>query len=206
MRFLYDILFFLFSLIYLPFFLIKGKHKKGFLSRFGVVPDDAKEKLLGKNMIWIHAVSVGEMAQALRLTEALKTKYKNTRFVLTATTATGKEIAEKFKKPEDIALYFPVDFRASVGAFVRNIHPKAMIILETEIWPNLVYTLTEKKIPVFIMNGRISDRAFPQYERLRFFLKPLLNRLTSVGVQDERMRSRFLSLGLAPERLTGRTH
>ncbi|PIU40753.1 MAG: hypothetical protein COT00_00035, partial [Candidatus Omnitrophica bacterium CG07_land_8_20_14_0_80_50_8] len=135
MRIIYDIFFFLFSLIYLPLFLIKGKHKEGFLSRLGVVGADVKEKIKGKNVIWIHAVSVGEMTQGVRLADALRNKYANTRFVLTATTLAGKQIAEHFKKTEDVALYFPVDFRASVDAFIRALCPKALIILETEIWP-----------------------------------------------------------------------
>ncbi len=202
MRFVYDILFFLFSVIYLPSFFIKGKHKDGFISRFGVVPDAVKEKLSGKNVIWIHAVSVGEMAQAVRLADALRNKYDNVQFVLTATTTTGKEIAEKFKKPEDMILYFPVDFRTSVGAFIRGINPRAVIILETEIWPNLLCALSERRIPVFIMNGRLSDRAISKYRLMKFFLAPLLNRLTWVGAQDERMKSRFLELGLESRRIT----
>ena len=202
MRIIYDIFFFLFSLIYLPLFLIKGKHKEGFLSRLGVVGADVKEKIKGKNVIWIHAVSVGEMTQGVRLADALRNKYANTRFVLTATTLAGKQIAEHFKKTEDVALYFPVDFRASVDAFIRALCPKALIILETEIWPNLLCALSKKQIPVFIMNGRISDRAIVQYRRIRFFLAPFLKGLTWVGAQDERMRSRFLELGLEPGRIT----
>ena len=201
MRFVYDILFFIFSLIYLPLFFIKGKHRDGFRSRLGRVPAAVKEKLAGTNVVWIHAVSVGEMAQGVRLSETLRTKFDHVRFVLTATTAAGKEIAERFKRPEDVALYFPVDFRGAVDAFIRGINPKAMIILETEIWPNLLYALSERRLPVFIMNGRISDRAMPKYRLMKFFLTPLLNRLTWVGAQDEEMRSKFLELGLAPQRI-----
>ena len=201
MRIIYDILFFIFSLFYLPFFLIKGKHKEGFLSRFGVVPEEIKKKLLTKNVVWIHAVSVGEMTEALRLADILRPGVKNVCFVLTTTTTTGMEIAKKFKKIEEVVLYFPVDFRASINSFLRGICPKAVIILETELWPNLLAALAERKIPAFIMNGRISDRAFPKYKCLKFLLKPLLNRLTWVGAQDDLMKSRFLELGLEPARI-----
>jgi len=144
---------------------------------------------------------VGEMAQGVRLADALRDKCQNAQFVLTTTTATGKEIAEKFKKSEDVVLYFPVDFRAAVNAFIHAVCPKAVIILETEIWPNLLYALSERKIPVFIMNGRISDRAISKYKLMKFFFGPLLNRFTWIGVQDEKMKSRFLELGLNSQRI-----
>ena len=201
MRLLYDILFFFFSLFYLPIFFIKGKHGDGFLERFGVVPDEIKKKLTGKNVIWIHAVSVGEMAQGVRLADAIRKRCANAQFVLTATTAAGREIAEKFKKSEDTALYFPVDFRASVRSFIRAVAPKALIILETEIWPNLLHELAGRKIPVFVMNGRISDRAFPRYRAMKFFLKRVLSHCVWIGAQDERMRARFVELGVDSERV-----
>ena len=152
-------------------------------------------------MIWIHAVSVGEMSQAVRVADALRKRLPDAQFVMTATTATGREIAEKFKRSEDVVLYYPVDFRASVSAFIRAVSPKAVIILETEIWPNLLAELSAKKIPVFVMNGRISDRAFPKYRMAKFFIKPTLQYFTWIGAQDERMRERFLELGALPEKV-----
>ena len=202
MRILYDILFLIFSLFYLPFFIIKGKHKDGFWERFGVVPDAVKKTLAGKKVIWIHAVSVGEMIQAIRLTNALRKKAADLRFVLTATTAAGKGIAEKFKATEDIVLYFPVDFRMSVSRFIRSVLPQAVIILETEIWPNLLAELAGRKVPITLMNGRISDSAMPKYKVMKFFLKPVLKHLTWVGAQDEVMKARFLELGLEPGKIS----
>ena len=201
MRFLYDIFFLIFSFFYLPLFLIKGKHKEGFSERFGAVPIAVKEGLSDKEVIWIHAVSVGEMLQAVRLADALRKRVTNSRFVLTATTATGLEIAKKFKKNEDFALCFPLDFRASVRAFVGSISPKAVIILETEIWPNLLKELSDHKIPFFILNGRISDRAFPKYQLVKFFLKPILNSFKYINTQDDLMRRRFIALGAATEKV-----
>src|SRR3989338_4244162 len=108
MRFLYDILFFIFSLFYLPLFFIKGKHKDGFLERFGVVSDQVRHKLAGKNVIWVHAVSVGEMTQGVRLGDAIRKHFSDAQLLLTTTTATGRTIAQRFKKSDDVALYFPV--------------------------------------------------------------------------------------------------
>ncbi len=195
MRFLYDICFLIFALFYLPFFLMKGKHKQGFLTRLGLVPRPIRESLAGEKVIWVHAVSVGEMVQAIRLVNALREKLREFKFVLTATTATGLEVAQKLKNDEDTALYFPVDFRICVSSFIRGISPQAVVILETEIWPNVIYELSRRKIPVYIVNGRISDKAIDSYRRVRHFLRPVLNRLSGISVQDDLMKARFLDLG-----------
>ena len=199
MRFLYEILFSLFAIFYLPVFLIKGKHKHEFFSRFGRVPLPVKNRLVGEKVIWVHAVSVGEVIQAVRLANALRDKAKSAKFVLTTTTLTGRQILEKLKGDEDVALYFPIDFRWCVRAFIRDIHPDALLILETEIWPNLIFELTDRHVPVFIVNGRISDKAIWKYQAMRGFFGPVLNRLSGVQTQDEAMRSRFVSAGARPE-------
>ena len=201
-RFLYSICFFVFSLFYLPLFIIKGKHKEGFLSRFGYVPKPIQEKLFGKKVIWVHAVSVGEVVQAVRLVGLLKEKLGHVRFVITTTTSTGQEVARKAKQDETILLYFPIDFGFSVSSFLNATSPTAVIVLETEIWPNLIFELSKRRIPVFLMNARISDRALGQYRKVRRWMGPLLNRFEAIGAQDDLMRARFLALGATPARVS----
>lgn len=200
LRLLYEIAFFIFALFYLPIFLMKGKHRGGLRQRFGIYSKAERERLKAEKVIWVHAVSVGEMVQALRLAQALKRRYP-ARIVLTATTVAGKELAEKFKSPEDTVLVFPVDFRFCVRSFLSVVRPQALIILETEIWPNLIFECSRRKIPIFIVNGRISDRAFGRYRLVRFLLKGFLNRLERLSAQDERMRSRFEELGIDATRV-----
>lgn len=202
MRILYDFFFFLFSIFYLPFFFIKGKHRGGFLQRLGVVPQNVRTRLAGKKIIWVHAVSVGEMSQGVRFAHELKKRVDGVTIVLTATTAAGRELAEKLKSPDDTALYFPVDFRSCIRAFIRTVNPCALVILETEIWPNLIFELSAKKIPIFIVNARVSDKAIKSYRRVKFLLKPLLNRLTQAAAQDHGMRGRFVELGMDARRVT----
>ncbi len=199
MRILYDIVFFIFSIFYLPVFLIKGKHKNELGSRFGKVPPEVKQKLLAHRVFWVHAVSVGEVVQAVRLINALKEKLAGWHFLLTTTTVAGREIAEKLKSVEDTVLAFPVDFRFSVRSFVEGIRPEVLVILETEIWPNLFFELFRRNVPVFIVNGRLSDPAMARYEKVRVFLKPVLEGLSGIFAQDERMRARFLKLGAKKE-------
>ena len=202
LRGLYDVFFLVFALGYLPLFFLKGKHRQGAWSRFGVVPHELSETLAGREVYWIHAVSVGEMVQAVRFLKVLKERFRDARFVLTATTSAGYEAACRLKDEGDRVLYFPVDFRWAVRAFVERIRPRAVMIMETEIWPNLFYELSEKNIPVFIMNGRISDKALRRYRSVRFFLGPLLNQtLRAIAVQDSQMHARFLSLGVDESRL-----
>lgn len=198
MRLLYEIAFFIFTLFYLPFFFIKGKHKDGWLSRLGVVPEETKRNLAGKRVFWVHAVSVGEVVQAARLVAALRERYPDARFVLTTTTVTGQEIAKKLKGDDDRVLYFPIDLRVCVRSFINGIAPAAFVVLETEIWPNVVFELTDRGIPVFLVNARISDKAIGKYRKVKRFLKPLLNRFTAIGAQDAVAGARFIELGARP--------
>lgn len=195
---IYSFCFFVFALFYLPFFLLKGKHKGGLASRFGFVPDEVRKSLEGRQVYWVHAVSVGEVVQAFRLVAALKKRFPQALFVVTTTTLTGREIALKLKSEEDTVLYFPVDFSFSVRRFISAIHPSALILIETEIWPNLLAELSRKNIPAFIVNGRISDKAISKYRKVRFFLAPFLNRLKAIGAQDDLMKQRFIDLGADP--------
>lgn len=195
MRVLYDILFFLFALAYLPAFFFKGKHRKGFLERFGFLPAESRRVLEGKSVVWIHGVSVGEIVLAARLAEAVRARRPGTAVLLTVTTPAGREVAEKLKSDADAACYLPVDFRFCVRRLMRAVRPSMILVLETEIWPNLIWEASNAQVPVWILNGRISDRAFKRYQSLRYFMKPVLRRLQGVGAQDETMRSRFMRLG-----------
>ena len=200
MRFLYDVVFFLFSLVYLPAFIAKGKFGSSWRQRFGRIPAAVAEELQGERVLWVHAVSVGEIGLAVGFLDRLRDALPDFRFVITTTTQAGHDVAEKIKKAEDVLLYFPVDFRFSVRSFIDGIVPETMVLFETELWPNLIWELSARKIPVTVLNGRISDRAFKQYKKIRFFLKGVLKRVDLIAAQDSRMRERFIALGAAPEK------
>lgn len=201
MMLLYRIVFFVFSIGYLPLFLMKGKHREGFGERFGWVPAQAAQKLAGKKIIWVHAVSVGESVVALRFLEALKKEVPSAGYLITVTTPTALEVVRKQKKDEDVVLYLPVDFKGAVRRFVRSMSPAVLILFETEIWPHLIGELSQRNIPIFLVNGRISEKAFGSYKRIRFFLKLVLNRIHRIGAQDETMRRRFIDLGAEASRV-----
>jgi 3-deoxy-D-manno-octulosonic-acid transferase len=201
MRYFYKIGFWFFALLYLPFFFLKRKHKDNWPERFGQVPDETAQKLAGKKVIWVHAVSVGEVSLAIRLIGAMKERGTGHSYVLTVTTAAGREAAMKLKDDEDTVLYFPADFGFSVRAFIRSVRPKALVILETEIWPNLIDELSRRTIPVYIVNARISDKAIAKYRWARGFMRRVLARVTVIGAQDELMRERFISVGANPQQV-----
>ncbi len=203
-RFLYDLGFFIFALVYLPVFFVKGKFSRGFAERFGRVPAAAREKLAGRRTIWLHAVSVGEAALASRLASRLKEKNPGLAVLLTTTTATGRETAERLAAA-DAVLYFPLDFRGAVRAFLETVRPIAAVMMETEIWPNVLWELRARRIPAFIVNGRLSDRAIVPYRRFRKWVAPVLRLFDGIGAQDERMRARFVGIGAdaAKVRATG---
>ncbi len=200
--FLYNVGFTIYALIYRIQAIFKKRAPAKWAERMGRIPESARVHLAGKRVIWVQAVSVGEVVQAFRLIRALKDKAENLEFVLTTTTSTGYEVAVKLREEGDTILYFPADFPRALRSFVRGVNPEALIILETEIWPNLLIELSERGIPVFLINGRISDRAFPKYQRVQFFLKDILARFQFIAVQDDRMRERFLRLGASSSQVS----
>ncbi len=199
---LYNILFFLFACVYLPMFALKGKFGKGFAARFGSVGPDLLEALAGHRPVWVHAVSVGEVALAVSLVNRLRERLPGAKFLLTTTTNTGYAVAKKIKNEEDALTFFPVDFPWSVNAFLDSTDPSMLILLETEIWPNLLRGLSKRRVPVLIANGRISDRAFSRYLAVRFFLRRVFRKMEAISAQDERMRSRFIALGASPDQVS----
>ena len=201
MRLLYRMLFFIFSIGYLPFFFFKGKHREGFAERLGWIPRKVQLKLAGKKVVWIHAVSVGESILALHFLEALKKEQPSVTILITVTTPTAREMVQKKKKDEDVLLYLPVDFKGAVRRFADAVKPAALVLFETEIWPNLIWELSDRQVPIFIVNGRISEKALHAYQKVSFFLKPILNRIRKIGAQDETMKRRFLDLGADPARV-----
>ncbi|MBI4432814.1 MAG: hypothetical protein HY592_04965 [Candidatus Omnitrophica bacterium] len=162
----------------------------------GFPSGETLERLKGQPVTWIHAVSVGEVTQALQFARVLPGAC-----VLTATTPAGFEVAQRLKRSGDVALYFPLDFRFSVRSFILKVRPARLVVLETEIWPNLFFECANKSVPIVLINGRISDKAFSRYRLIRPFLKPVLRAVSRIGVQSEAMRGRFLALGADPARV-----
>ncbi len=197
MLILYDFIFLIFTLIYLPVYLFKGKFHRGFLRRLGFLP----KGLDLDRPIWIHAVSVGEAVAVKGLVEELRRSFPDKKFVISTVTATGNKIASRVAGEGDFVTYLPLDFRFIVKSVLGQIKPCLFVIAETEIWPNLIHLLYNKKIPAVTVNGRISDSSFKGYLAIKFLLKSVLNKITLFCVQSERDAQRLSRLGVAGNKI-----
>ena len=157
--------------------------------------------------VWIHAVSVGEVRLALSLVERLRQSHPGTAIHLTTRTPTGRSLAESARArrtadgPDSISI-LPYDFPGPMHRLLDRLDPVAMILLETEIWPNLLRLCGRRGMPVMLVNGRISTRTFPRYRAVRTFLRRVLGNVSSFGMQSDRDAERILALGAPRERVT----
>jgi len=194
---IYDLIFMLFSIIYIPIYLFRGKFHAGFRQRLGILPRDLKLD----RPIWVHAVSVGEAVAIKGLVEELRMAYPEKKFVISTVTPTGNKIARGIAHPQDLVVYLPLDLSFIVRSVIRRIKPLFFVIAETEIWPNLISSLYCERIPVITVNGRISDASFKGYLAIRILLKSILNKISLFCVQGNRDKERLLRLGVIPEKV-----
>lgn len=156
----------------------------------------------GKNFpngwLWVHAASVGEVRAAAAFLQALPLRFPGMGRLLTTTTVAGQEIAAKEHLAECVRLA-PIDLPFCVNRLLDRWRPRAAVLVETELWPNWLKGLERRHVPAAVVNGRVSDRAFPRYRLLTSFWEPLLSSFCRVGVQSPAHASRFLQLGARPD-------
>lgn len=198
---IYDILFFLFAIIYLPLLIFKQKWHRLFKIRFGIFPLDIKKALGQKPNIWIHAVSVGEVLTIGRLVTELKQEFPWHRLVISTVTQTGYNLALSKAAADDIVIYAPLDFSFIVKKFIQLIQPKIYIVAETEIWPNLFLKLAQSHIPIILINGRISDSAFSRYRFIRFLTKNVLSVVNIFCMQSSLDAERIIQMGALQDKV-----
>lgn len=183
------------------YFLYRGfrnpRYIHNFMERLGGRPFSSKPTLAGS--IWLHAVSVGEVVSSIRLIEHLRANNPRIPLFVSVTTLAGRAIAdEKLKQLVDAVFYAPIDYPFAIRRVLRRIRPAVLVILETEIWPALYGEVKRCKCGLLVLNGRISDRAFPRYLRFRALFKRSLGMPDAIYVQSEQDRSRYIQIG-APE-------
>lgn len=187
---LYNLLFPVAFILYLPFFIRKlvkrGGVKHCFGERFGLFSKERRDELRALNRpVWVHAVSVGEAVAACGFIQRWKELNPELDFVLSTTTTTGHAVAES-KRPAGVpVIYCPLDFFVFVLRSLALVRPRLLVIFEVEMWPNLITLAKHMNIPVTLVNGRMSDRSALGYSRHRWFFKPLFARLDCICVQSE---------------------
>ena len=197
---IYDLFFGLFSLAYLPYLVIKGGAHKDFGQRFGRLPDDLRDTGRARP-VWVHAVSVGEVLAVKDFLKALKAKLPGKRIVLSTTTKTGNDIARKTLEKDILKFYFPVDFSFAVKNVIEKVNPSLFIMMETEIWPNLISELAKRRIPAVLINGRISERSFAGYRRIRFVFADILRKIDLFCMRTETDAERIRAMGAPGDRV-----
>ncbi len=204
--FFYNILFVIAFTLLLPRFFLRmwrrGGYRRHFMQRLAWYDRDTRRKLdRDGRRIWVHAVSVGEMYVALRFMAALRKRFPDVSFVLSTITSTGHAIARQKMEEQDVLLYFPVDIPPVMSRVLRRIQPRMLVMVDTELWPNLIRLCRRRGIPVAMINGRVSQRSFRRYKLVRLFTRRLLPELNIMCMQSESDRERLLALGAPPEQV-----
>jgi 3-deoxy-D-manno-octulosonic-acid transferase len=199
MSFIINIVYLLAIIIVLPYYLVKfittPSSRMGLWQRFGFVPKSAKPS------IWLHGASVGELKSAEILIEKLVKEYPDYAIVLSSLTPTAQLLIRK-KYPNTLCIFFPIDLSWVVKRTIKRINPRLVILLEQEIWPNFIRAASGKKIPVLLLNARITEKSFNRYSKSGLIFKPSLGMFSHFGVQDETYAKRYEELGVAKDKIT----
>jgi 3-deoxy-D-manno-octulosonic-acid transferase len=187
-----------------PYFLYQAlRHKKyvgSLRQRLGYLP--VSFNLDAEASIWIHAVSVGEVLSARPVIVELRKRYPSLRVFLSTTTMSGQQVARRNVTDVDGVFYFPFDWGFSVRRTLQIVQPKLFVMVENEIWPNLLRECRVRGVRTIVVNGRLSRRSFPRYRLIRPFFRRVLADIDRFCVQGEETSGRLLALGADPARVT----
>lgn len=175
------------------------KYREGLRQRLGSVPQRLRTAHADcKPVIWLHAVSVGEVLAVTRLAQEIGAAFPDYALCISSTTRTGQELArERFGA--DRVFYCPLDLPWAVRAYLNALRPRLLILAETEFWPNLLNGCFRRGIPIAVVNARISDRSWPRYQMLQRLWRPILARIRRVLAQTQLDADRLIALGCRPE-------
>src|SRR2546425_2621217 len=203
MYFLYSFALGLLFLILLPHFLYQafrhGKYACSFKQRLGWLPEAARTD--GRRTIWLHAVSVGEFLAARPLIQQIKVWWPESRLVVSTTTLTDQRLAQPQPHLLDAVFYFPFDWKFAVRRAINWVRPSAVIILETELWPNFLRECRGRGVVTILANGRISRRSFDRYRLLGPLIKAVIHDLSLMVMQSEADAQRARELGAQADRV-----
>ncbi len=191
-----------------PYWLVRmamsGRYRAGLGGRLGRVPAEVRAAgeaaaRDGKAVVWVHAVSVGEVLAATALVGELQ----NAGFVVEVSTTTqaGQELAKKKLGAGCVVFYMPLDFGVVVRRYLGALRPRLMVTIESELWPNVIRECKKRGVPLAVVNARVSDRSFPRYMRLRGVWGPLLREVSLFLAQSEETAERLRRMGVAAERV-----
>ncbi len=191
------------SLLVSPWFVYQAVRHKKYLGslwqRMGYLP--VSFNMDADQSIWIHAVSVGEVLTARPLVRDLRQRYPRLRVFLSTTTLAGQQVARRNVPDADAVFYFPFDLGVFVRRTLNLVRPRLFVMMETEIWPNLLRECRRQGVKTALVNGRLSQRSYPRYRLVRPFMRRVLADIDRLCVQSDRSARRFIDLGADPARV-----
>lgn len=198
---IYGILSTIAFIIILPFWLILGllnpKLIYGFKEKLGMFSTPLLKK--AKTIVF-YGISVGEVVAMENLIKKTKEIFSDINIIVLTGTKTGQEIAhKKLGETCDFISYFPFDFPFCINNMLQKLKPDAVFVMETELWPNFATITNRKKIPLYIINARISDRTYNSYKKLKFIFSPILKKYTAIYPQSKQDNEKLISIGANPE-------
>ncbi len=174
---------------------LKGHHQKGYRQRwrerFGTWPSS-----IPQNCFWVHAVSVGETMAARPLIENWLKAHPGIPVLVTSTTATGSQTVHRLFEGRVHHAYLPWDIAVVMRRLIQRLQPKLLVIMETELWPNLIHACYQQEVPVLVANARLSEKSQKGYARIRSLTRPMLNQVTAFAAQYTPDADRFAQLGV----------
>jgi len=187
----------------LPFILLRlwwnGRQapelRRNWFQRLGIVPRASG------TVVWVHAVSVGETIAAAPMVRRLLARNPGITILMTAMTDTGLAQARKMFGDQVLYSYAPYDTPGAIRRFLDRVNPRILVIMETEIWPNMIRQCRARRVPVFLINARLSERSAQGYERIRGLAAPIMRSISWVAAQAEKDAERFRQIGVAPEKV-----
>ena len=199
-RFFYTLIYSLLLPVFVARLWWRGRANPGYRQRiserFGYIPHHPQ-----KGGLWIHAVSVGETLAAAPFVKRYMTEHPGTPIIITSTTPTGSEQVKRLFGERVFHMYLPYDLPIFIHRFIKAIRPGALMIMETELWPNLLAGCEQHQVPVVLANARLSESSARGYDKFSALTRPMLHRLSLVAAQNIDDGQRFLKLGLPTDRL-----
>jgi len=195
MRILIDFIYLLAAIGYSPIVIYRAVRHKRYLTGWNQRLGKISRRFPEKKCIWLHAVSVGEVNAAKTIIEELKKTFTDFEIVISTTTDTGFARATNIFGENFKVFYFPFDFSWIMSRAFRNIRPAICLLMEQEVWPNFVHFANQSDVPVVVVNGRISDKAFARYEQLKLISKIIYRKVTLILAQTEEYAQRFITIG-----------
>jgi 3-deoxy-D-manno-octulosonic-acid transferase len=201
MKFILDFLYLLAAAAYSPKLIYRTlKHKRyrtGWAQRFGKITRRNPDK----KCIWLHAVSVGEVNAARTVIKELENKFADFEIVISTTTDTGFARATALFNQKHQVFFFPFDFSRIMQRAFDNIRPAICLLMELEVWPNFVHIAHQSNVPVIVVNGRMSDKSFPRYKKIKPLAKNIFAKISLILAQTEQYARRFKELGCPDEKV-----